>query len=121
MKESELAHRFITELRKQISNIYYVKYHGEPMQKRGVPDFLMSIHGKFVAIEFKIFRYQLNVTPLQQHEMDKIHKSGAIALVIFRREKDGKICFLDREYDSIKECVDGFIWGIVRSIEAGTL
>lgn len=121
MKESELAHKFITELRKQISTVWVTKIHGHPMQRRGVPDFLLCINGKFVAIEFKIFRYQLKVTPLQQHEMDKISRAGGITLVIFRRERDGKICFLDREYDSIKEAVDGFVWGIVRSIQAGTL
>ena len=121
MKESELTHRFITELKKQIPLIWYSKIHGDPMQKRGIPDFLMCINGKFVAIEFKIFRYRLNITPLQQHEMDKIRKAGGIALVVFRRERDGKICFLDREYDSIKECVDGFVWGIVRQIEKGIL
>jgi len=121
MKESELTHRFMTELKKQIPAIWYSKIHGDPMQKRGIPDFLMCINGKFVAIEFKIFRYKLNVSPLQQHEMEKIGRAGGIALVIFRRERDGKICFLDREYDSVKEAVDGFVWGIVRSIEKGIL
>jgi len=121
MKESELTHRFITELKKQIPRIWYAKIHGDPRQRRGIPDFLICINGKFVALEFKIFRYGLHITPLQQHEIDKILKSGGIALVIFRRERDGKICFLDREYDSVKECVDGFIWGIVRQIERGEL
>ena len=121
MKESELTHKFFTELRKQVPKMWYLKVHGDPMQKRGVPDFLLCINGKFVAIEFKIFRYGLKITPLQEHEIDKIHKAGGIALVVFRRERDGKICFLDREYDSIKEAVDGFVWGIVRQIEKGEL
>lgn len=47
--------------------------------RRGVPDYLLCIRGKFVAIELK--KENGRVAPIQQHTLDKITASGGIAFV----------------------------------------
>lgn len=96
--------------------MWYFKVHAEEKQKRGVPDYLLCVHGKFLAIEFKINRGTLLVTPYQQYEMERIFKAGGIAVVASRREKDGKICFINREYDDIKTAAERFYWDLVKTI-----
>lgn len=116
MKETDLTRQFINELKKQSPTIWAFKVHGDPMQKRGVPDNILCCHGKFLAIEFKIDRGKIDVSPLQQYEMEKIFKAGGVAVVVSRREKDGKICFVNKEYNDIKTAAERFYWDLVVNI-----
>lgn len=113
MKETEFGNRFIRELKVWNHKIYSLKIHAEEKQRRGVPDWLLSIHGKFVGIEFKIMRgNKIDVTPIQQYEIDKVIESGGLAVVVYRRERDGYVCFLGYEFETIKEAAENFYWGI---------
>lgn len=116
MKETDFGHKFISQLKKHSPGLWYTKIHGHPMQKSGIPDYLLCVHGKFLALEFKIDRGSILITPLQQYELEKIFKAGGVAVVISRREKDGKICFVNREYDDISKAAERFYWDLVVNI-----
>lgn len=114
MKETEFGNRFIRELKVWDNKIYSLKIHAEEKQRRGVPDWLLSINGKFVGIEFKIMRgNKIDVTPIQQYEIDKILNSGGLGIVVYRRERDGFVCFMNVEYETIREAAERFYWGIM--------
>jgi Holliday junction resolvase len=57
-------------------------------QKAGVPDIIACINGKFVAIEVK--RSDGVVSPLQQYNIEEIHKSGGEAFVAYSFEEARK-------------------------------
>lgn len=116
MKESDFSSKFIAELKKISPTIWCHKIHIDEKQQRGIPDYLMCAHGKFLGVEFKIDRGKIDVTPMQQYEMELIFKAGGVAVVVWRREKDGKIGFVNREYDGIKEAAEHFYWDLVVSI-----
>lgn len=61
--------------------VWYMKVHGSMYQKSGVPDILVCVNGRFVGIEVK--RPGGIVSPLQQLNIDDIHKSGGVAFVAY--------------------------------------
>lgn len=116
MKETDFGHKFIDQLKKQSPGLWEHKIHGESKQARGIPDYLLCVHGRFLGIEFKIDRGKIDVTPMQQFEMERIFKAGGVAVVISRREKDGKVCFINREYEDIATAAERFYWDLVKVI-----
>lgn len=64
--------------------VWYMKVHGSMYQKAGVPDILCCIKGTFVAIEVK--RPNGIISPLQQFNIDEIHKNGGVAFVAYSVE-----------------------------------
>ena len=46
---------------------------------RGIPDNLLCVHGRFVAVEFKTNIGKLEA--LQEHVLDKIQNTGGVAFV----------------------------------------
>lgn len=60
---------------------WYVKFFGNSMTKKGVPDLLCCINGKFVGIEVKSDKGK--PSDLQKYNIEQIHKSGGIALVTY--------------------------------------
>lgn len=88
MKESALQKRFI-DILKQEKDFWHFKVHGHIQQRKGVPDLLVCCDGKFIAIEFKIKRKgHIEITPLQEHELDKIASAKGFAVIIYYDEKD---------------------------------
>lgn len=53
-------------------------------QKAGVPDIIACLNGRFVGIEVK--RPGGVISPLQQYNIDEIHKSGGVAFVAYSVE-----------------------------------
>jgi Holliday junction resolvase len=53
-------------------------------QKAGVPDIIACLNGRFVGIEVK--RPGGIVSPLQQYNIDEIHRSGGVAFVAYSVE-----------------------------------
>ena len=51
--------------------------------KSGVPDLLVCVDGKFVAIEVKTPKTKNNVSKLQKYNLEKIKKCGGIAIVAY--------------------------------------
>ena len=49
--------------------------------KKGVPDIIACLDGKFLAVEVKTPRTMNNVSPLQTHNLKKINDAGGYAMV----------------------------------------
>jgi len=64
-------------------DVYYAMPIGSGFGNAGVPDFLCSVNGKFMAIEAKAGDNQ--PTALQQKHIRKIKNTGGFALVITER------------------------------------
>lgn len=64
--------------------VWYMKVHGSMYQKAGVPDIICCIKGKFIGIEVK--RPGGIVSPLQQFNINEIHRSGGVAFVAYSVE-----------------------------------
>jgi pantoate kinase len=78
--------------------VYYAMPIGSGFGNSGVPDFLCSVNGKFMAIEAKAGDNQ--PTALQQKHIREIRESGGIALVITGRNMgllEGSIILLEEE------------------------
>ena len=54
--------------------------------RKGVPDFLVCIKGRFIAIEVK--RVSGNPTPAQIEELRKLNLSGALSIILFGRNPE---------------------------------
>lgn len=65
---------------KAMPNLWWVKIHGGPMQRAGLPDMLIVDNGKAKFIELKAPAGR--VSPLQEVTMAKLRKAGADAFVI---------------------------------------
>ena len=76
MLERDFKEIVIKDL-KSLQNCYSVKT--QELARRGVPDILACIGGKFVAIELK--KEDGRVEPLQAHTLDKIIQSGGMGFV----------------------------------------
>ena len=51
--------------------------------KKGVPDIIACKDGKFYGLEIKTPKTKNNVSPHQQHNLDKIKEAGGISEVIW--------------------------------------
>jgi hypothetical protein len=65
--------------------------------KRGTPDVLACLNGRFIAIEVKAKGKMSAVTPIQKYQLDLIDKSGGIAIAADSLEKVKEI---------LSQCVD---------------
>jgi len=77
MKEQDIQKKILNYLKSE--GIYTVKVISA--SKAGVPDILACIGGKFVGIEVKTPKTSTNVSPLQQYNLEQIHKAGGYSLV----------------------------------------
>ena len=59
---------------------WYLKVHGSPYQRAGVPDLLCCHKGRFYAFEVK--RPGEKPTPIQSHELEEVETAGGIATVV---------------------------------------
>lgn len=65
-------------------NIWYVKYFANGFTKRGVPDLLACVNGRFVGIEIKS---ETGISsPLQQWNIEEITKSGGIGFILYPKD-----------------------------------
>jgi hypothetical protein len=82
--------KFFKELKSAGRPIYYLKIHGGGVfQRAGVPDYLLVIRGRFIALELKRPGAGLDARPAQKVEMRWIRKAGGI-------------CWLEDDIDTIK-------------------
>lgn len=61
--------------------IWYVKYFANGFTKKGIPDLLCCVNGRFVAVEVKAENGR--ATPLQLKCIERIKESGGVALVLY--------------------------------------
>ena len=73
----------VTRLLKERSKggeVFFLKLHGGPMQRAGMPDFLVIIRGCILFLELKA--NGRGVTPLQAITMRRLEHAGARCLVV---------------------------------------
>lgn len=79
MTEAALTQRCLTWLRAQHPTIWWLKVHGGPYQRAGIPDLLLCKAGRAAAVEFK--QPGAAATRLQAYELGKLGEAGAPSLV----------------------------------------
>ena len=92
--ETQLVKRITDAVSAQYPNIWQLKTHGNPYQRAGVPDLLMSVQGRLLAVEVKhqkpgesVERMLSRVSPRQHVELEALHASGAATLVAWEVEQ----------------------------------
>lgn len=87
MKEADVQKWVKESLEKEFkSKLYIFKVpQSQYISRKGIPDLIMSIKGRFVGIEVKMPAGR--VTKLQQHEIDLINKSGGDAFTIYGKDE----------------------------------
>ena len=78
MNEAELTRDCVRRLNK-LHNCFAVKVHGNPYQRRGLPDIVGCYEGDFFGIEMKLPGRQRRLTPIQKANLDKIRAAGGLA------------------------------------------
>jgi hypothetical protein len=78
MTEAALTKQVVRELKRR--KLWHCKLHGGPMQRAGLPDFLVVIDGRAIFLELKGDGGQ--VTPLQSVTMQRLETAGAKTAVV---------------------------------------
>lgn len=70
----------LEKLKAEGRNIWWVKLHGGPMQRVGLPDLLVVLDGRAIFLEVKS---DVGVaTKIQEHTIEQLQKAGAVAEVV---------------------------------------
>jgi len=94
--ESDFARRFMRMMRDLYgARLWETAIRGGLGARSGLPDRVLSIDGRFLAIEFKNPNGKGRLGPKQELELKKIRDSGAVAMVI-------------SSFDQIKEIIEKF-------------
>ena len=83
MRESTIQKQIIQWLQKCGAKVY--NEHGDGYTRRGKPDIIACVQGRFVAVECKAPGE--NPTPLQLRELDQIRRAGGVAFVAHSLEE----------------------------------
>lgn len=59
-----------------------VKTHGDPRQRRGLPDILAIYRGYGIGLEVKLPGKEMTVTKLQAHTLTEMKAAGGLAVVV---------------------------------------
>ena len=87
MKEADVQLWVKQYLQKAFPDTLYIFKvpQGQYTSRRGIPDLVASIEGKFVAIEVKMGNGRL--TKLQEYEIAKIDKAGGLAFTCYGKDE----------------------------------
>lgn len=73
--------KYVKEQESQGRPIFAINQHGGAFSSRGIPDLIMCIRGKFVAVELKVGDNK--PTPLQESKILRIQKALGQAYVCY--------------------------------------
>lgn len=79
MNESDITKSILKYL-KTLPRCFFWKEHGGIYGTSGIPDIIVCIDGRFIALEVKTQKSK--TTPLQNAAIRKIHNSGGFAFVV---------------------------------------
>lgn len=79
MNESEIV-RQIKEYLKTVKGCFFWKEHGGQFGVAGLPDIILCLNGRFIALEVKTEKGKVSV--LQEITLKKIRNAGGIAEVV---------------------------------------
>lgn len=98
--ETKLQRQIVEELKLNYGqNIWILKTHGSGYQKRGVPDLLICLYGRFIAIEVKMPGKE--PTENQRAVMWEMQKAGVYTACVTTVSHAVNVC--DRVLKSIKQ------------------
>lgn len=60
---------------------YTLKWHGNAFSGAGIPDLIVCLKGKYVAVELKA--HNGTVSDLQLYNLSKIAEAGGIAIILY--------------------------------------
>jgi len=81
MSEARLVTKIIVSLEGQVGG-FWIKIHGGPFQRAGIPDIIGCCEGYFFGFEVKLPGREHNLTKLQQHILKLINQAGGCAMMI---------------------------------------
>lgn len=67
---------------KSLPEVWVLKVVGSAIQASGVPDILMCINGRFVAVELKRPDGKGRVSDIQKAQTERIQRAGGVAVVV---------------------------------------
>lgn len=78
--------KFKTQVMRYLNQIgaYTVKQHGNMFTKKGVPDLLICLKGRFIALELKAENGK--PSELQIYQIYQIKQAGGISLVLYPKD-----------------------------------
>jgi len=79
--EAKLSTKIIRELRIRYPGSFWVKVHGGPTQRAGLPDIHGTVEGRSVWLETKLAGNK--ATELQLHTQKLLRDAGAIVAVVY--------------------------------------
>ncbi len=85
--EAKLQRKIRDALKTRFGNIFAIKVHGGPLQKRGLPDIIGCYRGKFIALEVKVPGREANLTDSQKAVMLEIREAGGLAEMVTSSEQ----------------------------------
>lgn len=80
-KLTDAVNRQLKQLKAEGLPLFWLKLHGGPMQKRGVPDLLIVVAGRALFVELKAPGKE--PSPLQRVRINEIRAAGGRALVAY--------------------------------------
>ena len=102
--EAQLVKRITEAVKAQYPEVWQLKTHGNPYQRAGVPDLLLSVQGRLLAVEVKHQkpgesreRMLRRLSPRQCIELESLRTSGAATLVAWE---------VDQVLDTIKKILE---------------
>jgi len=87
--ETRLVGKILEALRERGG--YWIKVHGSPFQRRGIPDIIGCYCGRFYAFEVKVDPEAYDATELQQKNITDITKERGVACIVCSTEEALKI------------------------------
>ena len=77
---------FENKIKKYLTDLgaYHIKNFGCAFTRAGVPDLSVCLNGQFIAIEVKASKGK--PSPLQIHNLIKIHEAGGYALLVYPKD-----------------------------------
>ena len=85
--ESRLQRKIQKELKKAFPGSYWRKIHGGQFQRKGIPDLLGCVQGRFFGLEVKCPEDGEPPTDLQESNIKQIKKAGGGACVVTSPEE----------------------------------
>ena len=79
--EGKITDAIRKALKKMAPDVWFFKIHGGPLQKAGVPDFLVVVRGVAVFLEVK--QPKGKISRLQRYVKGQIRKAGGVAEVVY--------------------------------------
>lgn len=81
MNETRLKNLIIQAIRRKYPSTQLWMYKTSDRFTRGIPDLIICLNGKFIALEIKIPRGKIE--PIQTYTINEINRSGGNAFIVY--------------------------------------